>query len=136
MVAVRWLFSFCHRAATFSLFFYLNRQSSQKCHRHTPFRQNNKLKSHEAVIFHFFAESRKGIPPPGFQQSCNLFIAETSTLLRSPQPLHHSSLVKEVENDYRNDRSQQQIKYADDQNRNQCNVQSKEPHGRSVQSVL
>ena len=28
-------------------------------------------------------------------------------LFRSPQPLHHSSLIKEVENDQRNDRSQQ-----------------------------
>ena len=28
IVAVRWLFFFCYRAATFSLFFYLNRQTS------------------------------------------------------------------------------------------------------------
>ena len=54
IVAVRWLFFFCYRAATFSLFFYLNRQSSQKCHGHTPFRQNNKLKSHQSVRFQIF----------------------------------------------------------------------------------
>ena len=39
-------------------------------------------------------------------------------LFRSPQSFHHSSFVKEVENDQRNNRSQQQIKYTDDQNRN------------------
>ena len=54
IVAVRWLFFFCHRAATFSLFFYFNRLSSQKCHGHTPFRQNNKLKSHQSVRFQIF----------------------------------------------------------------------------------
>ena len=54
MSALRRLFFFCHRAATFSLFFYLNRQSSQKCHGHTPFRQNNKLKSHQSVRFQIF----------------------------------------------------------------------------------
>ena len=34
-------------------------------------------------------------------------------LFRSPQSFHHSSFVKEVENDQRNNRSQQQIKYTD-----------------------
>ena len=57
-------------------------------------------------------------------------------LFRSPQSFHHSSFVKEVENDQRNDRSQQQIKHADDQSWNQCNVQSKEPHRWRVQDIF
>ena len=41
-----------------------------------------------------------------------------------------------MENDQRNNRSQQQIKHTNDQNRNQCNVQSKEPHGGAIQCAL
>ena len=44
-------FFFCRRAAACSFCVYLNKQSSQKCHRHTLFRQNNGLKSHEPVRF-------------------------------------------------------------------------------------
>ena len=44
-------FFFCHRTATFPLFFYLNMQSSQKCHGPTPFRQNNRLKYHKPMTF-------------------------------------------------------------------------------------
>ena len=44
-------FFFCRRAAACSFCAYLNKQSSQKCHRHTLFRQNNGLKSHEPVRF-------------------------------------------------------------------------------------
>ena len=49
--AVRRLFFFCRRAAACSFCVYLNKQSSQKCHRHTLFRQNNGPKSHEPVRF-------------------------------------------------------------------------------------
>ena len=49
--ALRRLFFFCRRPAACSFCAYLNKQSSQKCHRHTLFRQNNGLKSHEPVRF-------------------------------------------------------------------------------------
>ena len=51
IVAVRWLFFFCRRAAASSFCAYLNNQFSQKCHRHSLFRQNNGLKSHKPVRF-------------------------------------------------------------------------------------
>ena len=80
MVAVRWLFFFCHRAATFSLFFYLNRQSSQKCHGHTPFRQNNKLKSHQSVRFQIFWRKPRGNASSRLSIGLWLFIVAISAI--------------------------------------------------------
>ncbi len=57
-------------------------------------------------------------------------------LFRGPQSFHHSSLVKEAENDQRNNRSQQQIKHTNDQNRNQCDIHSEEPHRWRVQDIF
>ena len=61
---------------------------------------------------------------------CSIIFAKTFMLtpMSSAVPPQFP-FIKEVENDQRNDRSQKQIKHADDQNGNQRNVQSKEPHG-------
>ena len=80
IVAVRWLFFFCYRAATFSLFFYLNRQSSQKCHGHTPFRQNNKLKSHQSVRFQIFWGKPRGNASSRLSIGLWLFIVAISAV--------------------------------------------------------
>mgnify|MGYP000626956740 CR=1 FL=1 len=91
IVAVRWLFFFCYRAATFSLFFYLNRQSSQKCHGHTPFRQNNKLKSHQSVRFQIFLrKAERKCLLPAFNR---FMIIYCSNLCRYSEILSRSTTV-------------------------------------------